>query len=132
LSEGRVLLGKGEACMNSIRLVVAINVRPGRGDEYAEAWAGYYDNVKHEDGCIQFELFRSTGNPDHFFVLELWQDRAAFDAHWRIAQNRSPVRSDLLDNASAPTEPGGGVEIYWNQQEHHYDSVAAQWRPNES
>jgi quinol monooxygenase YgiN len=118
--------------MDSIRLVIAIHVTPGHGGEYAEAWASYYDSVKHEDGCIQYELFRSAGNPDHFIVLELWQDRAAFDAHWQIARERPPVRSDLLDNAPAPTEPGGGVEIYWSQQEHHYDFATAQWLLNES
>jgi quinol monooxygenase YgiN len=117
--------------MDSIRLVIDIRVAPGHGGEYAEAWAAYYDNVKHEDGCIQYELFRSTGNPDRFVVLELWRDRAAFDAHWQISKDRPPARPDLLDNASAPTEPGGGVEIYWSQQEHHYDPPTAQWLLNE-
>lgn len=117
--------------MSNVRLVITIHVAVGRGDEYADAWAGYYDNVKHEDGCIQYELFRSTGKPDHFVVLELWRDRAAFDAHWAITKERPPLRLDLRDNELTPTEPSG-IEIYWDQQEHHYDSAAAQWRLNES
>lgn len=116
--------------MSNVRLVIPIRSASGRGDEYAEAWADYYDNVKHEDGCIQYELFRSTGNPDRFFVLELWRDRAAFDAHWRIAKDRPQLRLDLRADEPAAGGPRG-IEIYWDRQEHHYDSATAQWRPNE-
>lgn len=43
-----------------------------------------------EEGCLQFEVYRSVTNPAKFVLLELWASEEAFDRHWRL--NRSGTR----------------------------------------
>jgi quinol monooxygenase YgiN len=43
-----------------------------------------------EDGCLQFEVYRSVMNPEKFVLVELWASEEAFDRHWRL--NRSGTR----------------------------------------
>ena len=37
---------------------------------------------RQEEGCISYEFFTDTTNPNHFLFLETWRDRTALDAHF--------------------------------------------------
>jgi quinol monooxygenase YgiN len=52
--------------------------------------------TRAERGCLWFEVHRSTADPVRFAVYEVFQDKAAFEAHrvrmkdtqwWRVTQN---------------------------------------------
>jgi quinol monooxygenase YgiN len=72
----------------SVRLVIEINAKPGKGAELAKLQAERCLEVQKEPGCLQFEIFQSAVNPDKLCLLELWQDQAALDVH--AARNASP------------------------------------------
>ena len=38
-------------------------------------------SLADEPGCRRFDVCRSDEGPDRFFLYELYDDRAAFDAH---------------------------------------------------
>jgi quinol monooxygenase YgiN len=76
----------------SVRLVIEINAKPGKGAELIKLQAERCAAVQQEPGCLQFEIFQSGLNPDKLVLLELWQDQAALDVH-------------AAENASAPPNP---------------------------
>lgn len=76
----------------SVRLVITMNARPGKGPELLAEMEKRCVEVRKEPGCEQFEVFQSGNNPDKLCLLELWADQAALDVH---AQK----------NASAPPNP---------------------------
>ena len=76
----------------SVRLVIEMSAKPGKGAELAKLQAERCLEVQKEPGCLQFEIFQSAVNPDKLCLLELWQDQAALDVH-------------AAKNASAPPNP---------------------------
>ena len=63
-------------------VVVDFHIHP----EHVEAFSvAIRDNarasVEDEPGCHQFDVCVAPNDPAHFFLYELYTDRAAFDAH---------------------------------------------------
>jgi quinol monooxygenase YgiN len=73
----------------SLRLVIEINAKPGKGAELAKMQGERCLEVQKEPGCLQFEIFQSAVNPDKLCLLELWEDQAALDVH--AARNASAL-----------------------------------------
>jgi quinol monooxygenase YgiN len=80
----------------SVRLVIEINAKPGKGAELAKLQAERCLEVQKEDGCLQFEIFQSALNPDKLVLLELWESPAALEVH-------------AARNASAPANPAAAA-----------------------
>jgi quinol monooxygenase YgiN len=74
----------------SIRLVVQMQTRPEHGDEFFRLAAQRCRTVENEQGCEQFEVFRSALNPTKFTLLILWHDQASLDAHNALAKTQTP------------------------------------------
>ena len=79
----------------SVRLVVSITAKPGKGAELAQAFRERAKETTKEDGCMQFEIFRSAEHPDRLVMLELWRDQAAFDAHAKLNTTKPPLAPEL-------------------------------------
>jgi quinol monooxygenase YgiN len=79
----------------SVRLVITFKAEAGKGDELARAMQARCEASAKDAGCLQFEVFRSVGDPDSFTLLELWQDQAALDAHAKLQAQRPPVPPGL-------------------------------------
>ncbi len=85
----------------SVRLVVHITAKPGKGAELARAFSQRAIETRREDGCIQFEAFVSADDPDRVAVLEHWRDQAALDAHAQLLKTHYPplvpeLRAELI------------------------------------
>jgi quinol monooxygenase YgiN len=79
----------------SVRLVVTITAKRGKGAELAEAYKARCAECMKEPGCEQFEVFQSALDPDRLALLERWRDQAALDAHAALNRTRPPLRPDL-------------------------------------
>jgi quinol monooxygenase YgiN len=79
----------------SVRLVVTITAKPGKGGELAEAYRARCLECMKEPGCEQFEVFQSALDPDRLALLERWRDQAALDAHAQLNRTRPPLRPEL-------------------------------------
>ena len=83
----------------SVRLVVTINAAPGKGAEFARAFQPRCEQSRKDPGCLQFELFQSTSNPDKFTLIELWESQAALDNHAKLQAARPPLPEGLRAGA---------------------------------
>jgi quinol monooxygenase YgiN len=79
----------------SVRLVVTMHARPGKGAEFLKAFQSRCQEVQQEPGCLQFEMFQSGSDPDKLVLLELWEDQAALDKHAEVNRTRPPLAADL-------------------------------------
>ena len=88
----------------SVRLVVHITAKPGKGAELARAFsqrATCHCVETKAHGSIQFEAFVSADDPDRVAVLEHWRDQAALDAHAQLLKTHYPplvpeLRAELI------------------------------------
>ncbi|MEM9029846.1 MAG: putative quinol monooxygenase [Pseudomonadota bacterium] len=63
-------------------VVVFFEVKPAHVAEFADAVsANAKASVETEPGCQQFDVCRSSDDPQTFFLYEIYDDRAAFEAH---------------------------------------------------
>ena len=112
-----------------VRVVIQTSTRPTR----EEPWPGGVEallETRREPGCQQFEAFAGVEFEQDGLLLELWQDQATYDAHWRL---RTRVRGTAAGGGGRPEqhERGqgrNGVEFYRYQAFLHlYD----RWLPAE-
>lgn len=64
-------------------IVTYIEVAPAHTQKAAELIKKHSAASKEQAGNLQFEALQGTGRRNHFALLEVWQDRAARDAHAR-------------------------------------------------
>ncbi len=74
----------------AVRLIVTFTALPGKGADFAKAFAPVMADVHKEPGCEQYELFVSHDDPDKLVLLERWADLPTFDAHSAANRARGP------------------------------------------
>ena len=57
------------------------HARAGRDLELEEACRRVLGPTSEEAGCLSIQLFRSTRDPQLFYIHSRWVDEAAFDLH---------------------------------------------------
>ncbi len=88
----------------AIRLVVTFKANPGKGSDFAKAFAPVIEAVQKEKGCEQYELFRSQEDPDKLVLLERWTDQASLDAHGEAMRARGPSPTTPFRAGNAAAE----------------------------
>jgi quinol monooxygenase YgiN len=78
-----------------------------------------------EDGCLQYEVFRSQLRPQRFTLLELWASKAAYDKHWHLQQEREQANPASAPSA-APGRRSVTIEFY---QQNIYQRLDGVWQP---
>lgn len=67
--------------MSKIFLHVAIDVRPGKYQEFVALLKKHIQVITNEPGCEYIEIFQNPDQADVVHVYETWTDRASWDAH---------------------------------------------------
>lgn len=92
-----------------ISLVVRLDVRPDRLEEFTEAITrNAASTFADEPGCLRFDVCRSQSDPHHFVFYEIYRDEAALDAHraaphfaqWREAVARTVVPGSQVNTVA--------------------------------
>ena len=78
---------------------IQITAKPGEGDAIAAILKGLIEPTMAEPGVKVFATYRSPEDPLKFFIYELYQDRAAWEAH-NQAQHFLAVVNDLVAKAA--------------------------------
>ena len=60
---------------------MAIDVRPGKFDEFVSKLKSHIAVIRIEQGCEFIELYRDTNTENRVNVWEIWSDRPSWDAH---------------------------------------------------
>lgn len=80
-------------------VAIQITAKPGEGDAIAAILQGLIEPTMAEPGVKVFAAYRSPDDPLKFFVYELYEDRAAWDAH-NEAPHFLAVVNDLVAKAA--------------------------------
>ena len=64
-----------------LTVIARYRTRPGAGDSVAEVLAKHIKATRAEEGCIGFDVARSTENRDEFVLYERYVDETAFESH---------------------------------------------------
>jgi quinol monooxygenase YgiN len=86
----------------AIRHVVTIQVAPGKAAEFADAMKAVQTIALQEQGCEQYELFRSVDDPHRVVLLERWASQALLDRHMAAERTRNAAAIDTLVTLWAP------------------------------
>jgi autoinducer 2-degrading protein len=62
-------------------ILVEVEVKPDRMDDFLAAMAVDVAGSRQEDGCLRFDLLRDNSNLHRFFFYEVYTDAAAVDVH---------------------------------------------------
>lgn len=67
-------------------IFVTIDIKPEHVSEFTEASFGdSQGSVRDEPGCYRFDIHQDAENPERFYLYEVYQDEAAFEAHLETA-----------------------------------------------
>jgi quinol monooxygenase YgiN len=61
------------------------HARPGQADAVGAAISQVTPPTRAEAGCLAMEGYRSTQDPDLFWIHSRWIDEAAFETHAALA-----------------------------------------------
>ncbi|MEU3778449.1 putative quinol monooxygenase [Streptomyces sp. NPDC032472] len=87
-----------------VRLHILITTLPGHGQQQIDAFERLAPLVRAEEGCLQYDLHRVSGDPDRFVLIERWASRAALAAH--------DVTPHMIEaDAVSPTFRAGPAEV---------------------
>ena len=67
--------------MSKVYLFVAIDVKPGKSQEFIEKIKVHGAHIRTEEGCEILEIFTDSQNANQVCVWEVWANRALWDAH---------------------------------------------------
>jgi len=68
---------------------VAIDVRPGKYEEFVSALSQQISVIRTEFGCEFIEIYRDTEKENVVNVWEIWSDRPSWDAHMVNANSKA-------------------------------------------
>jgi len=77
---------------------VAIDVQPGKFDEFVAKLSQHASVIRTEAGCELLEIYRDTQKENVVNVWEIWSDRPSWDAHMVNENSKKwqSVASDLV------------------------------------
>ena len=87
-------------------IAVDFEIDPSKLDEFLPLMkANAAASVRDEAGCHLFEVCQDPDAPHHIFLYELYDDRAAFDAHLASAHFKDfdAATSDMLQAKTVRT-----------------------------
>jgi quinol monooxygenase YgiN len=84
--------------VSKIFLFVAIDVRPGKYDEFVAALTQHISVIRTENGCEFIDIYRDVDNENVVNVWEIWSDRPSWDAHMVNANSKAwqAIAKDLV------------------------------------
>ena len=84
--------------MSKVFIFVAIDVQPGKFDEFVAKLSQHASVIRTEAGCELLEIYRDTQKENVVNVWEIWSDRPSWDAHMVNENSKKwqSVASDLV------------------------------------
>lgn len=70
-------------------VVTYIDVFPNFAAETAKQLQQFADDSRKDPGCVRVEVMRDVERTNHFSMVEVWQDRKAYEAHLGLAHTKT-------------------------------------------
>ncbi|OAP43332.1 antibiotic biosynthesis monooxygenase [Sinorhizobium glycinis] len=65
-----------------VYVIAYLKAHAGKGDEVAALAAPLIEATRKEEGCVSYDLYRKTTEPDMLVFVETWKSPAAVDDHF--------------------------------------------------
>lgn len=97
------LLVAGEPGAGGLWVLTHVDVVPPRKDDAVGLLRELGEASRKDGGNLLFDVVQQASRPNHFTVVELWRDRAAFEAHGMAPHTRqfrtslAPMGGSLYD-----------------------------------
>jgi len=63
-------------------IIVTINIKPGFKERFMPSMLEDAEgSVNNEPGCLRFDVFQDSEDPNRIYLMEEYVDEAAFEAH---------------------------------------------------
>lgn len=116
--------------MTQVRVVATVEAKSVQAaDEAIRKRVEVCERVQaEEEGCLQYEVYRSVARPERFVLLELWASKALYDKHWHLQQERERA------NPPPPRGPDvarGVIEMYRQEIFQRVDGIWQSADPEE-
>jgi (4S)-4-hydroxy-5-phosphonooxypentane-2,3-dione isomerase len=86
--------------MPKLAIWATLEIAPGRIEEYLPVILAHKARcLRDEPGTLQFDVLRSRDDDTRVMVYEVYEDEAAFQAHWNgpsVARHRQEAGDMLL------------------------------------
>jgi quinol monooxygenase YgiN len=92
-------------------VVTYIDVFPNFAAETSKQLLQFAENSRKDPGCVRFEVMRDVERTNHFTVVEVWQNRHAYDAHLGMAHTKM-FREKIQPGLGSPFDE----RLYYNLQ----------------
>jgi quinol monooxygenase YgiN len=73
----------------AVYVVTHVDVPPPKKDDCIAALKTLIADSRKEPGSLRFDIFQQGSRPNHFSVVEIWKDQAAYDAHITAAHTKA-------------------------------------------
>ncbi len=88
-----------------IQLIITVKTVPGRVEDYIAAFAGIAPEVRLEEGCLEYELYRDSEDPrfdnlvrpDTVVICEKWASIELLQNHSRNSAPLNRFRQAVKD-----------------------------------
>jgi quinol monooxygenase YgiN len=85
----------------AVWVVTHVDVPPSSKDQTIGELKTLSEASRKDAGNLMFEVVQQSNHPNHFTVVEVWQDHKAFDAHG-VAEHTRRFRANLGPMLGAP------------------------------
>src|SRR5579871_6480813 len=69
-------------------VVTYVDVFPNFAAETGRQMLQFAEDSRKDPGCVRFEVMRDVERTNHFTIVEVWQNRQAYEAHLGLATPR--------------------------------------------
>lgn len=76
-------------------------VKQDQVEAYKQLTVKLIEETRKEAGCISYDLFQDTNNPNILTFIEKWVDKPSLDAHMKTPHFTEivPILKDLRENS---------------------------------
>src|SRR5579864_214857 len=92
-------------------VVTYVDVFPNFAAETSKQLQQFAEDSRKDPGCVRFEVMRDVERTNHFTIVEVWQNRQAYDAHIGLAHTKT-FREKIQPGLGSPFDE----RLYYNLQ----------------
>lgn len=66
---------------DTLKIVARMVAAPGKAQDLVRHMTRLVEETRKEAGCLRYDLFRGTANPDILIFVEEWETKELWEAH---------------------------------------------------
>jgi quinol monooxygenase YgiN len=91
----------GQAPNDKLFVVTHVDLTPNNLAEGSKLLQQFAADSRHDPGVVRFELLEDNGRSNHFTLVEVWENKKAFETH-EAAEHTKNFREKLQPMLGSP------------------------------